>query len=237
MIDKTRFAKILATLAALFPRFELQAETTHAYYAILGDLPAEQLEAAALHLGAQNSPWFPSAGQLRAAAFALVEHQEGGITAGEAWQEARRILGDPSRYYPGINAPNEDDFSDPAIYATVQAIGALDIISTPEDALHTTRARFMDTFNVIKQRQRTTRTMLPAVREAVDRIAPPKAQEKPRSLDVVVVREPEPLAQIGELVERWSGKPKSCSPSSDITREELEQAKRELREFRIGRSD
>lgn len=175
MIDRAEFAKIIAMVAALYPsQFKATKTTVDAYYSILCDLPIELLKAAVLHICGEGREWPPPAGVIRATAFSLIEHNEGAITAGEAWQEARRILGDPSRYYPGINAPDADEFSDTAIYATVQAVGALDIVSTPENAIYTTRARFMDTFETIKDRQRTSRTMLPTVRETIDRLAPPQ---------------------------------------------------------------
>jgi len=172
VIEPTRFAQIIAMIAALYPRqFKADRVTIDAYYSVLCDLPVELLKAATLHICGEGREWPPPAGVIRATAFSLIEHSAGGITAGEAWQEARRILGDPSRYYPGINAPAEGDFSDPAVYATIQAIGAIDIGHGPMDMIHTTRARFMDTFGIIKARRRTTDTMLPAVREVVARIA------------------------------------------------------------------
>ena len=182
MIDKAEFAKIIAMIAALYPQqFKATATTIKAYYSILCDLPVELLKAAVLHICSDGREWPPPAGVIRATAFSLIEHNEGAVTAGEAWQEARRILGDPSRYYPGINATSEDDFSDPAIFATIQAVGAMDIVHTPEDMIHTTRARFMDTFKTIKNRQRTTATMLPVVRAAVDSVAPPV--DTPRQIE------------------------------------------------------
>jgi hypothetical protein len=234
VIGKAEFAKILATLAALFPRFKLTPETITAYYAVLGDLDADLLKAATLHLAAQDSPWFPAAGQLRGAAFSLVEHQEGGVTAGEAWQEARRILRDPVRFYPGISAPAEGDFSDPAIFATVQAIGALDIAHTPEDMVHTTRARFMDTFETIKRRQRTARTMLPAVRRVMAEIAPPRAPELPPPAEEMPQ---ETAVEIGRLLGQWSGTVAKPPETQTVSHEELMRVKQELRDWRGGGCD
>lgn len=172
MIPRPEFAQIIAMVAALYPRqFKADKMTIDAYYAILCDLPVKLLKAAVLHICGEGREWPPPAGVIRATAFSLIEHSAGAITAGEAWQEARRILSDPSRYYPGINAPGEDDFSDPAVYATIQAIGAMDIGHGKADMIHATRARFMDTFKMIKDRQRTTKAMLPTVREVVGRIA------------------------------------------------------------------
>jgi len=178
VIDSAQFAKIIAMIAALYPRqFKADRLTIDAYYSILNDLPVDLLKAAVLHICGEGREWPPPAGVIRSTAFSLIEHNEGAITAGEAWQEARRILGDPSRYYPGIVAPGADDFSDPAVYDTIQAIGAMDIARGSNDMIHTTRARFMDTFKTIKGRQRTSRTMLPVVRETMGRIAPPRAPQ------------------------------------------------------------
>jgi hypothetical protein len=173
MMDPVEFAKVMYLLASLFPRMPSikEKETIDAYYAILGDLPVELLKAAALEWGRRDTPWPPSAGQLRSLAFSLVERQQGQITAIEAWEEARRVLGDPSRYYPGIRGPSESDFSDPAVYDAVRAVGALDICHTPEEMMASTRARFLAAFDVFLDRRRASQQMLPAVRETMERLA------------------------------------------------------------------
>ena len=176
MIDKIEFMKVMGTLAALYPRFQLTDATMEAYYGVLSDLPIDLIKAAALELGSQDSPWFPSAGQLRQAAFNLLEQQDGCLMAGEAWAEVERVC--KENYYPrkldegylgrGITV---DLFSDPIVYAALMAVGGPDYRSKPEDTIHTTRARFMDSYKALKERQRQTRRMLPQVAATAARLS------------------------------------------------------------------
>ena len=167
MIEPLEFAKIMAMLAAMFPRSQQVKEpaTIDAYYAILSDLPIDLLKAAVLEWGRKDTPWPPSAGQLRSLAFTLIEHCEGQVTAAEAWQEAREVL----RY--GLGVISADDFSDPVIYEAVQAIGARDIFRMQEQAIVSTRARFMTAFDTLLDRRRTSQQMLPVVRETMARLS------------------------------------------------------------------
>ena len=153
-------------LAALFPRSQQVKEpaTIEAYYAILADLPIDLLKAAVLEWGRKDTPWPPSAGQLRSLAFALIEHQKGQVTAVEAWKEAREVL----RYQLGD--VSEDDFTDPAIYEAAKAIGIQDIFRMQEKAIVSTRARFMTAFDTFLDRRRTSQQMLPAAKRVIERL-------------------------------------------------------------------
>ena len=170
MIEQIEFMKVMGTLAALYPRFNLTDATMEAYYGVLSDLPIELIKAAALELGSQDSPWFPSAGQLRQAAFNLLEQQDGCLTAGEAWAEARRVLLSDANC-PGVSVAGLEDFSDPIVYAAVIAVGGPGILRLKNDAEHTTRARFMNEYKALKERQRQTRRMLPQVAETAARLS------------------------------------------------------------------
>ena len=168
MIDRVEFMKILATLAALYPRFKLEPETVEAYYAVLGDLDVNLLKAATLQIGSEPGPWFPSAGDLRARAFKLVEQEEGALTPGEAWAEAKKMV--LRNHWPGHDlAPKltPDVFSDPLVYDALLAVGGPEVLRLPAEVEHTTRARFMQSFQVLQQRRRTSTAMLPQVRKVV----------------------------------------------------------------------
>jgi hypothetical protein len=164
VIDQAEFAKVMGLLAAAFPRFSLTKATVEAYYQILCDLDLDLLKAAALQLAGGDSPWFPSAGQIRAAAFRMIEEKRGDKTAGEAWGEVMAAVG----RYGWYRMP---EFSEPLIKDAVVAVGGWQLVcSTPIDALHTTRARFIQAYEQLQNRQRGQERMLPAVCEVVKRL-------------------------------------------------------------------
>jgi len=164
MIPKTEFAKILSVLAAAFPRFTLTPATIDAYYAILGDLDVDLLKAATLHYGALDTPWFPSAGQLRAVAFDLLERKQGVPSALEAWSEALKKI----NYY---KPPQRDDFSSPLVYDALQAIGGNRVLcETTSETLPSARARFCQAYEALLQRARMETRMLPEVQKAIDQV-------------------------------------------------------------------
>lgn len=82
-------AKILATLAAAYPKYSVTPETTEVYHRLLGDLDGKLLEAAAAQCATQST-FFPSVAELRQAAAELHRKEQGIPTAYEAWAEVRR---------------------------------------------------------------------------------------------------------------------------------------------------
>lgn len=171
MIEREEFAKVMATMGAWFPRWVLSAESTEAYYAILSDLPPELLQAAALEWGSKDTPWPPSAGQLRAVAFDLLERREGIPTAGEAWAEVLKHI---NLYAP----PSVSDFSNPLVHRALQAIGGnRAVCMAQEDVIGVTRAHFRKAYQALRARERDEQRMLPQVREII-RALPQTVQMK-----------------------------------------------------------
>ena len=164
MIAREGFARVLGWLAALYPRYTLEAPTIQAYYDVLADLALDQLKAAAQHLGA-TSKWFPAAAELREAAFDLLERGNGVPTAGEAWAEALHRI---DRYSP----PTESDFSHPLVKRALDAIGGNNVLcDTTVDMLHTARARYLEAYQALVHRGQVETRMLPAVRELAAQLA------------------------------------------------------------------
>jgi hypothetical protein len=165
MMDITEFAKVMGLLAASYPRFEMTEATIEAYYQILGDLDIDLVKAAASDLVGSDSPWFPTAGQIRAAAFRMVEEQRGDPTAGEAWGEVMATVGTVG--YVGV-----PEFSDPLVKQSVDAIGGwLLLCQSHTDAMAANRARFIQAYETLQERARHQERMLPQVREVVKRLA------------------------------------------------------------------
>lgn len=156
MIEFEEFGIIMTALAALFPRFQLKRDTIDAYYAILGDLPADLLRAATLEIGSRDSPWFPAAGELRAAAFRLVERQNGVLTAGEAWAEVTQKIHEDGHW-------RGPEFSNPLIADAVKGVGGFRGLCFSENVV-ADRARFYQVYEILAKRRTATMAMLPAVR-------------------------------------------------------------------------
>jgi hypothetical protein len=86
MASNDEVAKILAMLAASYPRFQLTRETIAAYVQLLGDIPTHALKAAAMQC-ATSGTFFPSVHELRQAVADLQRNARGIPSAFEAWYD------------------------------------------------------------------------------------------------------------------------------------------------------
>ena len=163
MIDRMEFMKILAALAALWPRFKLETATIDAYYAILGDLNARLLEAATLQIGSEARPFFPAAGELRQCAFDLLDRQAGIPTAWDAWAEVSKRFGTHGH----ASLP---EFSHPLIKRTVDGVGGWRELCMSTNNV-ADRARFVQAYEALARRERMQFRMLPEVHEVIKRLA------------------------------------------------------------------
>lgn len=162
MITEADFRKIMGVLGTAYPRFQLEGPTIEVYFQILSDLPPELLKATTLHLAA-TSKWFPAASEIRDAAFELVERQSGVPDATQAWEEVTRELG-ASGY---MRAPQ---FSHPTINAAVNATGGWRNLCMSTNTV-AERARYIQAYQMLVKRERAVTRMLPAVRDAVAKVA------------------------------------------------------------------
>jgi len=167
------FAKVLALLAALYPRFKLTSDTIKAYYAILGEIEIDLLKSAALHVGANNT-FFPSASELRKAAFELVEQAEGIPNAYDAW-------GEITAAFRSIGSYQMPDWSYPAIGEAVEMVGGWRQLCASTMPV-ADRARFVEAYQSLQKRRRVQRQMLPQVRDMVQRLALAWSGDKQKQL-------------------------------------------------------
>lgn len=86
MANDDEITKVLAMLNAAYPRFKLTEETITVYIRLLGDLPAEDLQMAAVHC-ATNNTFFPSVHELRQAIVDLKHKSSKTPSPYEAWVE------------------------------------------------------------------------------------------------------------------------------------------------------
>jgi hypothetical protein len=161
-----QIGRVLATLAAAYPRFELPVETLRVYTRLLSDIPGDVLEAAALQ-HASNNAFFPTVAELRAAAFSLAEQAVQQPSGFEAWEEVTRAI---SRYgylrEPGVDFQWSHDL----IGRTVAALGGWKFLCESENP-QADRARFLQGYDVFVQRQRDSQRMLPMVRGQLERLS------------------------------------------------------------------
>jgi len=162
MIPEATFKAVMAVLASTYPNFKLGPGTLDAYYTVLGDLDADMLKAATLHIAA-TSKWFPAASEIRAAAFSLVEQSEGVPDAYEAWTQVLSEIGRVGR----SGRPN---WTHEAVGATVQAIGGWGYLCMSENMV-ADRARFVEAYGMMVNRERERVRMLPAVQAQIGKLA------------------------------------------------------------------
>lgn len=178
MDNLTEFVEILTVLACLYPRFDLTKETIKAYYAILQDIDTQLLKAATLQIGA-TSKWFPSASEIREAAFELIETESGIPTPGEAWAEALQK----------VNIYTPPEYSHPLIEQAVNSIGGNRVLGmTHEDMIAAARARFLEAYKTLLARERYQTRMLPEVRavaKALSANRSPAIEEKKEKKELV----------------------------------------------------
>lgn len=169
MATREEFARIMKGLTILYPRFKASQDDKacqamlEMYYRILGDLPGELLDAAALEVGRTNT-FFPSAAELRKAAMALLERSEGVPSKEDAWAEISRSFSSHG-YYRG-----SPEWSHGLIRAAIDAMGGYTALCTSDNPV-ADRAHFFKIYEALLGRARDDMAMLPAVREVIARLS------------------------------------------------------------------
>ena len=160
------FITCMRVLVGLYSEFKLTPQVIESYWIILGDVDPALLKAAVLQIAARpETNFFPRAGTLRTAAFALVETASGVPSVDEAWIEVMAAIGKYGR-------ARKPEFTSEL---TFQALGEMRgwqalCNSDPADVgIH--RAQFTKAYNQLLGRARTDMQMLPAVRAIAARFA------------------------------------------------------------------
>lgn len=150
---------IMGLLARLYPNFNLTVDTIEGYALVLGDIPPDLLRMAAISLAGQEREFFPPAGVIRAAAFALVERADTTPSAGEAWGAVCAVW----------RGRNRDELH-PLIHRAVDAMGGWKQLGLSENPM-ADRAHFLKVYDVLLDRQRADVRMLPQVQGYVAQLA------------------------------------------------------------------
>lgn len=170
MATHNTIAEIITMLEVAY-RKELGKDGQYLYYQLLGDVDDGLLKAATMqHIG--SSKWMPSIAELREAARALQARALGLPTPGEAWAMVLEKMGDADTYF------GTPTFDDPAIAAAVAGVGWESIRHTQIDKQGVTRAHFCKEYEAQIKRQHAETMALPAVNEAVQRLAAQMGQRK-----------------------------------------------------------
>ena len=189
MATKKEVAELIAMLAVSFPAFKGKLEQfskpdkqrmIHAYHLALHDLDADLLARVVEHI-ISEATFFPSAGEIRRAAFHLAEVGLGIPNAQDAWAEVS-VMTRKGFYYQtkggwyDVRAPKPEDWSHPLVQKAVDAVGGWVALRTSENTV-ADRARFIQAYDVYVIRHRETERMLPGVRQAVAELGQGRAPQ------------------------------------------------------------
>lgn len=180
MATQDTVLKALTVLSTAFPALgnkltedKIEAMIV-AWHTVLYDVPDDLLERATLHI-CGTACFFPSAGELRQAAFDLVDLGADIPTAQDAWAEVSRCLRtgfymEDERGFYQRRAPTAEDWSHPLIQRAIDGVGGWQALNDPQGLAAADRARFLEAYQVYATRDRRDRAMLPTVRQAVEQI-------------------------------------------------------------------
>lgn len=169
--------KLVMVLLAAFPAFRANTGATveqmvRAYHRVLSDLDADLLNSVADHIMG-TSTFFPSAGEIRRAAFHLAEIGLGIPSAQDAWAEVsamiRKGFWETDKGWWEARPPNAEDWSHPLVQKAVDAVGGWVALRTSENTV-ADRARFLQAYDAYVTRHREQERMLPSVRQAVEQL-------------------------------------------------------------------
>lgn len=158
MATTNEIHRVWMVLISAYPSWEKElsedklADTLTIYERLLQDIPGEALEAAALQLIAECK-FFPTVAELRAKALSLLGPRS--PSPMEAWGEVKMAFSRYGRY----QAPK---FENPITAKVVQSMGWLSLCDSENEA--SDRARFIQAYEVLCQRERKDALLLPEVR-------------------------------------------------------------------------
>lgn len=156
---------ILRLLVASYPTFTISKETVAAYSELLSDIDPELIKVATLqHIS--DSRFFPTISELRAAAFRVKRGPR--PSANEAWGLVWGVI---------ARGADQDSIPEMARQAVADS-GGWTTLRMSENAT-ADRARFIEAFKARELEEEHQGTMLPQVRIAIERLAPPARVELP----------------------------------------------------------
>lgn len=177
MASEQTMAKVYGILKGVWPK-EVAAwspVTLEVYSRVLADLGDEHVMAGVVK-AVSESTFLPKPAELRKACLDMTTPV--GMTAGEAWGYVCQYIRDwpagegySGRYENGrhIDPPALPEM----IQRAVDAVGGMTYLRLSENSM-SDRARFMDVYQVLADREREHARMLPEVRQAIEAITEAK---------------------------------------------------------------
>jgi hypothetical protein len=161
MTSKNEILKLLKILASTYPGYNLTEDTPDVYFAVLNDIPYDVLKTAALdHIS--RSPWFPKVSELRKAAVDIALDSRRFPNAYDAWGEMEYAM----RRWGRDRKP---DFDNAVLERTIAALGWRNLCMSTNQVAD--RARFIEAYNIYRQRSIDEAVTLPQVKELSAKLA------------------------------------------------------------------
>ncbi|HUW11043.1 MAG TPA: hypothetical protein VM537_15035 [Anaerolineae bacterium] len=160
------FISCLRVLVGLYSEFKLTPQVIESYWIILADVDPDLLKAATQQIAANpDTNFFPRAGALRTAAFALVETASGVPSVDESWCEVLAAIGKYGR-------ARKPEFTTELTFRALGEMRGWQALCNSDPAdVGIYRAHFTKAYNQLLGRARTDVRMLPQVRTIVARFA------------------------------------------------------------------
>ena len=171
MASNDEVAKILAMLAASYPRFQLTRETIAAYVQLLGDIPTDALKAGAMHC-ATSGTFFPSVHELRQAVMNLNRIASNVPDAYTAWHDVS--TGPRAEWLKSLSEEDSKFYIDehprlwthPFVERVAKLLGWPD--SFPGENVVADRAHFYKAYEQLLDKELSNQGRLPAVQSYID---------------------------------------------------------------------
>lgn len=179
MASKKLIGQMFSLLTAQWPKEQASGLTLRVYEMVLTDVPDDILQAAVVQLLSQAT-FRPTAAEVRRAAFEIMRGQE--TSAIEAWGEVKRMV---------HKLKTQQEWSCPLILKALDCIGGLSAFAFSQtDDEASWRARFIEAYNVLAERERKDALMLPEVKQLIGvAAATPRVCGGRRELQLLVARE------------------------------------------------
>lgn len=151
-------ADLLEIVAVAYPTATLSPRTAAVWSEMLGDIPADVLVPAVKRLLVE-SRFCPSIAEVRSAALDVREAEQ--PSAAEGWGEVIREIGRVGRF----GSPRLSSLA----AAALRCIGTWrDLCSSELDVMAAHRARFIQAYEGLARRERSTRLLPPSLRREID---------------------------------------------------------------------
>lgn len=173
MANKQDITEILMILQTAYPQTEMGDYTPQLYLELLQDIPGDILKQAVLH-HVSRSPWYPKVSEIRRSAVELQINAPAIPNAYEAWQMVCTAIVKYGRY-------GRPQFDHPMVEKTVDVMGWVNLCMSTNQVAD--RARFVDAYESLKEREIENATILPQVKDLANKLSSSVRAELPEEVE------------------------------------------------------